>query len=136
MASNPKSRSKAKAAKAKGSALNSEQEDLREQERKVQEEIAKLQRAIDEAPQRAAEERRRSQQAVFAATPRKGAYLHGASMLDTRHVEAAAALGRIRRSDSRKRVVLREERTAGRRQTLVLIVVLVFAICWALSHYL
>ncbi len=136
MPSNPKSRSRAKSTQAAGSALDSEQQQLREEQRKLEAQIDELQKTITEAPQRAAEARRRSQQAVFAAAPRPGTYLHGATMLDTRHVEAAAASGRVRRTDGRKQVVLRGEKVIGRQQTLLLLIVLAFALFWAASHFL
>ena len=136
MASKPRLRFKANA-KEKESALGSEQRQLQEKQRAVQEQIEALQRSINEAPQRAAEERRRNEQAVYAATPRPGAYRHGATLLDTRHVEAAAASGRIKPSSGkRKRVVLREERAAGRQQTITLVILLALALCWAMSHFL
>lgn len=136
MASKPRLRFKANA-KATESALGSEQRQLQEKERAVQEQIEALQRSINEAPQRAAEERRRSQQEAFAATPRRGAYIHGATLLDTRHVEAAAASGRIKPSSGkRKRVVLREERAAGRQQTITLVILLALALFWAMSHFM
>ena len=138
MPSSPKPRSKAKvkAGKPKGSALDQEQRLLLEQQQALQAQIDAIQRSLTEAPQRAAEERRRTREAVVAATPRRTTFLHSANLLDTRHVEAAAASGRTRPVGRRKPVVLRKERADGRRQTLALIVVLAFALCWAASRYI
>lgn len=136
MPSNPRSRSKGKPDK-KGSALDQEQRQLLEQQQALQEKIEAIERHIKEAPQRAAEERRRQAEAVAAATPRRATYLHSANLLDTRHVEAAAVSGRtVPTRGRRKPVVLRKERADGRRQTLALLVALALALCWALSHFL
>ena len=137
MPSNPKPRSKPKTSKAKGSALAQEQRQLLEQQQALQAQIEAIQLSISEAPRRAAEERRRTREVVQAATPRRGVYLHSANLLDTRHVEAAAASGRTRPSTGRRKpVVLRRERADGRRQTLALLVALAMALVWAASHYI
>ena len=137
MPSNPKSRSKAKSTEPKGSALDQEQAQLLAEQRALQEQIEAIERDLKEAPKRAAEESRRTREAVQAATPRRGVYLHGANLLDTRHVEAAAASGRTRPSKGRKKpVVLRQERADGRRQTLVLLIALAAALFWGVTHYL
>ena len=127
-------KSKPKTGKATPSALDSKQRELQEQEDEIQAKIAALQRKIDEEPARAAERRQRSREVLFSASPRK--YLLGASTLDTRHVEAAAAAGRLRPEKGRKKpAVLRAEKRAAWLQTVALIVVLAFAICWAISHF-
>ena len=127
-------KSKPKADKAAVSALDSKQRELREQENEIQAKITELQRKIDEAPAKAAEQRQRSREVLFQASPRK--YLLGASTLDTRHVEAAAAAGRLNPTKGRKkRTVLRAEKKAAWMQTVALVVVLAFAICWAISHF-
>ena len=137
MPTQPKTRPKGKSAKARSTTLADEQRQLQEQQQALEAQIAALQRSLTEAPRLAAEERRRSRDAVLAATPRRGAYLHSATLLDTRHVEAAAASGRTRPASARRKpVVLRRERADGRRQTLALLVALVFALCWAASHFL
>ena len=105
-----------------------------EQQSQLQAKIDALQRTIAEAPARAAEERRRSREVLFTSSQRQ--YLHGASVLDTRHVEAAAAAGKTRPGRGRhKPVVLRAERKADRLQTVALLVVLAFLICWVISHF-
>lgn len=131
------SSSKGKSNKGKDNPLDEEQRQLREQQAALEAKIASLQQSIKEAPQKAAEERRRRVEAVQAATPRRGAYIHGASLVDTRHVEAAAASGRMRPGNARRKpVMLREERKAGRQQTLFLVIAVLVALCWALGHYL
>ena len=137
MPSPSKPRSKAKTAKPKGTALADEQRQLVEQQAALQAEIDAIQRSISDAPQRAAEERRRSREVALAATPRRGTYLHSANLLDTRHVEAAAASGRTRPTTGRRKpVVLRRERADGRRQTLALIAALIVTLVWAASHFI
>ena len=137
MPSHPKPRSKAKTGKTKGTPLAQEQRQLLEQQAALQAEIDAIQRSISEAPKRAAEERRRSREVALAATPRRGTYLHSANLLDTRHVEAAAASGRTRASTGRRKpVVLRRERADGRRQTLALLALLILALFWAASHFI
>lgn len=128
----PFKKSKPKSVRA-GGALDSKQRELEEKENKVKAEIDALQRKIAEAPQRAAEERTRSREVMFQASSRK--YLLGATMLDTRHVEAAAAAGKLRSSKGRRKpAVLRAERKAAWVQTVALVVGLAFAICWVISH--
>ena len=137
MPSQPKGRSKAKSGQDKGNALAAEQRQLLAQQAALQAEIDAIQQSISEAPKRAAEERRRSHEAILAATPRRGTYLHSANLLDTRHVEAAAASGRTRPSTGRRKpVVLRRERADGRRQTLALIAALIVTLVWAASHFI
>ena len=127
-------KSKPKAGKAADSALDSKQRELQEQETRLQAEIAALQRKIDEAPARAAEQRQRSREVLFHASSRK--YLLGASTLDTRHVEAAAAAGKLRPGKGRRKpAVLRAEKKAAWVQTVALVIGLAFAICWAISHF-
>ena len=124
---------KPKTGKAGGGALDSKQRELQEQESELQAKIAALQRTIAEAPERAAEAQRRSREVLFASSPRK--YLLGATVLDTRHVEAAAAAGRTRPSKGRRKpAVLRAERKAAWLQTMAMVVALGLAICWVISH--
>ena len=127
-------KSKPKPGKASTSALDSKQRELQEQESELKAKIDALQRTIAEAPERAAEARQRSREVLFSASSRK--YLLGASTLDTRHVEAAAAAGRTRPGKGRRKpAVLRAEKKAAWVQTVALVVVLAFAICWAISHF-
>ena len=122
-----------KTGKAAADAINLQQRELQEQENEIQAKIAALQRKIDEAPERAAEQLKRSREVLFAASPRK--YLLGASTLDTRHLEAAAAAGRVPSRKARKKpAVLRAERRAAWVQTLAILAALAFAICWVVSH--
>ena len=131
------SSSKGKSSQGQGSPLDEEQRRLREQEEALAAKIAALQQTIQEAPKKAAELRRQQVEAVQAMTPRRGSYVHGANLVDTRHVEAAAASGRMRPGNVRRKpVMLREERKAGRQQTLFLLIAVAVAICWALGHYL
>lgn len=117
-----------------GGALDSQQRKLQEKESQIQAEITALERKIAEAPERAAEQRQRSREVLFMSSPRK--YLLGAATLDTRHVEAAAAAGKLRPSRGRRKTaVLRAERKAAWMQTVALVVGLAFAICWAISHF-
>ena len=125
---------KPKSVRAGNGALDSRQRELQERESQLKAKIDALQRTIAEAPKRAAEERQRSSEVLFQASPRK--YLLGASMVDTRHVEAAAAAGKIRPTKGRRKpAVLRAERKAAWVQTVTLVVALAFAICWAISHF-
>ena len=127
-------KSKPKAGKEQVGALGSKQRELQEQESQLQAKIDALQRTIADAPKRAAEERQRSREVLFAASSRR--YLLGASTLDTRHVEAAAAAGRTRPSKGRRKpAVLRAEKKAAWVQTVALVIGLAFAICWAISHF-
>ncbi len=126
-------KSKPKAGKAQGSALDSKQRELQEQEAQLRAKIDALQRTISEAPQRVAEERQRARQAVTASQQRQ--YTLGASTLDTRHFEAAVAAGKLRPNKGRKKpAVLRAEKKAAWLQTVAITIVLAFAICWLLSH--
>ena len=127
-------KSKPKAGKAAASAIDSKQRELQEKEDEIQAKITELQRKIDEAPARAKEARQGSREVLFQASPRK--YLLGANTLDTRYMEADSIVGRARPTKGRKkRAVLRAEKKAAWVQTVALVVVLAFAICWAISHF-
>ncbi len=127
-------KSKPKSVRAGSGALDSQQRELQEQENQLKAKIDALQRTIAEAPKRAAEERQRSSEVLFQASPRK--YLLGATVLDTRNVEAAAAAGKLRPSKGRRKpAVLRAEKKAAWLQTVALIIALAFAICLAISHF-
>ncbi len=127
-------KSKPKAGKAEGGALDSKQRELQEQQSQLQAKIDALQRTIADAPKRAEEERQRTREALAQNSQRQ--YTLGASTLDTRHVEAAAAAGRTRPGKGRRKpAVLRAEKKAAWVQTVALVVGLAFAICWAISHF-
>ena len=122
-----------KSGKAARGALDSKQRELDEKELQLKAEIDALQRKIDESPEREAEASRRSREVLFKSSPRR--YLLGAATLDTRHVEAAAAAGRLNpRRGRHKPAVLRAERRAAWVQTLAIAAVLILAICWVISH--
>lgn len=127
-------KSKPKTGKAEVGALDSKQRELREQENQLQAKIDALQRSIAEAPKRAAEQQQRTREALARTSQRQ--FTLGASTLDTRHVEAAAAAGRTRPGKGRRKpAVLRAEKKAAWVQTVALVIGLAFAICWAISHF-
>lgn len=125
---------KAKSGKGKGSALDSAQRELLEQQQQIQAQIDTLQRTIEQAPQRGAEQARRDRESLMASLPR-GRYVHGATVMDARRVTVVPAEPTRRRAPKRP-TMLRAERIAARRQTMALAVFLAGAVIYALSHLL
>ena len=125
---------KAKAAKAKGNSIDSAQRELLEQQQRIQAQIEVLQRSIEQAPQRGAEQARRDRESLMASLPR-GRYVHGATVMDARRVTNVPAEPTRRRTPKRP-PMLRAERIAARRQTMALVVCLTGAVIYALSHLL
>ena len=120
--------------KTKGNALDSAQRELLEQQQRIQAEIEALQRSIEQAPQRGAEQARRERESLLTSAPR-GRYVHGATVMDARRAAAIPADTSRRRAPKRP-TMLRAERTAARRQTMALVVCLAGAVIYALSHLL
>lgn len=110
-----------------GTPLNAKQEELAQRENKLREEVQKLERMIAEAPRLAEEKMRREREDLLERANT------GANRLDV-----SIALQDKRFSDgggySGRRVSLRKERREGRIIFLVLVIALVAAVIWLVSH--
>ena len=129
-------RTKSKTTRAKTSVkatpLDSERHALQSQESKVAQEIAALQREIEDAPRRRAEELRRERESLLTGALQTGYYRHSA-LLDPRFsAEPATAMARRPRPAR----MLRAEQDAARRKAFALLTALVVIAIWAAAHFL
>ncbi len=125
---------KAKSGKTKGSALDSAQRELLEQQAQIQAQIEAIQRSLEQVPTRGNGPARRERETIPTSAPR-GRYVHGATVMDARRVTVVPAEP-VRRRTPKRPTMLRAERIAARRQTMALAVCLVGAVIYALSHLL
>ena len=134
----PPRRSKGKSGKATvktGSALDAAQQKLLEEQRQVQEQIDALQRTIDDAPPRPAEQRRPpSEPYLTGAHGPRAHFRHAATIAGASHLESPSMASRPKKRP--KRVVLRREKAEGRIQTVALLIALLIALGWLASRYL
>jgi hypothetical protein len=124
-----KTRAAAKASRTKGSAIDSRQRELAEQENQLRAQMDALERTIAEAPGRAAEQAKRERDALITAS--RGYYLQSV-VPDSRFGQGTGA--GVRRAGARP--MLKAERSAARTQTLALVVALAVAVILLLSHYI
>jgi hypothetical protein len=110
-----------------GTPLNAKQEELARRESKLREEMQKLERMIAEAPRAAEEASRRNREELISRASEMGSRLDVSMALqDKRFSDGGRYTGR--------RVSLRKERREGRIIFLVLVIALVAAVIWLLSH--
>ncbi len=115
--------SKSKRKPRSSTPVDSKRLELMEQENLVAAQIDALKRKIADAPRVAAEQQRREREAMRVAGT--GPYRHSV-LLDKRHTDTG-------RGRARTTPMLREERRAARRQSLVLLVALGALAAWAAS---
>lgn len=110
------------------SPLNQKQQDLARREDELRNEVEKLQRMIEEAPRVAEEKSRRQREELL-----RRAYARGSRL------DASVALRDKRWGDEdtgRQRPrSLRKERREGRVVFLLLVMALVFAVIWLVTHF-
>jgi len=108
--------------------LNQKQEELALRETKVRDEMEKLQRMIEEAPQRAEENMRRQQLELSTRANEGGDRLNVS-------LGPSDKWGNVGRYDV-PRVALRKERREGRFIFLCLVILLTVAVIWLVSRFL
>lgn len=111
-----------------GTPLNQKQEELAQRESELRGEMEKLQRFVAEAPRRAEETTRRQRDELLARASEGGSRLNvSAALQDKRWGDDGRTSGR--------RVSLRKERREGRIIFLVLVIALLVAVIWLVSHF-
>src|SRR6187399_1810651 len=110
-----------------GTPLNKKQQELAQRENKLREEMQKLERMIAEAPRIAEEKIRQNREALVSrASEGRGRLDISMALQDKRYSDGGAY--------RRPRVSLRKERREGRFVFLALVIALIAAVLWLLSH--
>ena len=125
---------KAKSSKNKGSALDAAQRELLERQSQIQAQIDAIQRSMEQATPRRADAARRGSDPAQISGPR-GRYIHETTLSGARRTTVLPSEPR-RRPAPKPPAMLRAERNAARQQTMALVVCLIIAVMYALSHLL
>jgi hypothetical protein len=113
-----------------GTPLNAKQEELARRESKLREEMQKLERMIEEAPRVAEETSRRQKEELLLRASEGSSRLDVSIALQDKRFGDSAGYG-----SSPRRRSLRKERREGRIVFLVLMIALVAAVLWLVSHF-
>lgn len=107
--------------------INQKQKDLAQQESDLRDQVQKLERMIADAPRMAEETSRRQREELLMRANEGGNRLDvSIGLQDKRYADE--------RTGTRRRGSLRKERREGRIVFLVLVIALVIAVVWLLSH--